>query len=191
MSFWTRVQGQPNGAAKVNGPGATTHATRGDGAAQRAESAALLRAAARMWEGSETQSRLIDGALTGATESAQSLRQTASQAESVATSGEELASSANELAASIEEMTVGATSLAASIAETGASIEETSLEAAARFESFDEWWEPFTLGVGPAGDYAQTLDDESRELLRARCQELLPAVPFTLNTWAWAARGLA
>lgn len=72
-----------------------------------------------------------------------------------------------------------------------ASIEETSLEAAARFESFDEWWEPFTLGVGPAGDYAQTLDDESRELLRARCQELLPAVPFTLNTWAWAARGLA
>ncbi len=72
-----------------------------------------------------------------------------------------------------------------------ASIEETSLEASARFESFDEWWEPFTLGVGPAGAYAQSRDDESRELLRARCAELLPDAPFTLSTWAWAARGVA
>lgn len=72
-----------------------------------------------------------------------------------------------------------------------ASIEETSLEASARFESFDEWWEPFTLGVGLAGDYAETRDNASRELLRARCEELLPAAPFTLNTLAWAARGVA
>ena len=72
-----------------------------------------------------------------------------------------------------------------------ASVEETSLEATAQFATFDEWWEPFTLGVGPAGAYAQTRGERSRELLRARCEELLPAAPFTLSTWAWAARGVA
>jgi SAM-dependent methyltransferase len=72
-----------------------------------------------------------------------------------------------------------------------ASVEETSVRASARFESFDEWWEPFTLGVGPAGAYAQSRDEESRERLRARCEELLPAAPFALSTWAWAARGVA
>jgi ubiquinone/menaquinone biosynthesis C-methylase UbiE len=71
------------------------------------------------------------------------------------------------------------------------SVEETSLEASADFASFDEWWEPFTLGVGPAGVYAQTLDEEARARLRARCEELLPAPPFTLSTWAWAVRGVA
>ncbi|MFL5964778.1 MAG: class I SAM-dependent methyltransferase [Gaiellaceae bacterium] len=78
------------------------------------------------------------------------------------------------------------------LAEAGlASVEETSFEATARFASFDDWWELFALGVGPAGTYAQTRDGESRERLRARCQELLPAAPFTLSTWAWAARGVA
>jgi SAM-dependent methyltransferase len=72
-----------------------------------------------------------------------------------------------------------------------ASVEETSHEASVRFASFDEWWEPFTLGVGPAGAYAQTRDEASREQLRARCEELLPAAPFTLSAWAWVARGVA
>jgi SAM-dependent methyltransferase len=72
-----------------------------------------------------------------------------------------------------------------------ASVEETSHEASVRFESFDEWWEPFTLGVGPAGAYAQTRDEASLQQLRARCEELLPAAPFTLSAWAWAARGVA
>jgi SAM-dependent methyltransferase len=72
-----------------------------------------------------------------------------------------------------------------------ASVEETNIEASARYDSFDEWWEPFTFGVGPAGAYAQSRDEESRERLRARCEELLPDAPFTLSTWAWAARGVA
>ena len=71
------------------------------------------------------------------------------------------------------------------------SVEETSLEASMQFASFEDWWEPFTLGVGPAGAYAQTRDKASRELLRTRCEELLPAAPFTLSTSAWAARGIA
>jgi SAM-dependent methyltransferase len=76
-------------------------------------------------------------------------------------------------------------------AEAGlASVAETSVEATSRFASFDEWWEPFTLGIGPAGAYVQSRGDESRERLRVRCEELLPAAPFTLSTWAWAARGV-
>jgi SAM-dependent methyltransferase len=70
-------------------------------------------------------------------------------------------------------------------------VRESTVEASARFATFDEWWEPFTLGVGPAGAYAQALDEPARERLRARCNELLPAPPFTLDTVAWAARGTA
>jgi SAM-dependent methyltransferase len=72
-----------------------------------------------------------------------------------------------------------------------ASVEESTVEATREFESFDEWWEPFTLGVGPAGAYAKGLDDAARERLRARCEEMLPPPPFTVSSTAWAARGLA
>ncbi len=71
------------------------------------------------------------------------------------------------------------------------SVEETSVGASVEFASFEEWWEPFTLGVGPAGAYARTLDEPARERLRARCADLFPSAPFTLSPTAWAARGLA
>ena len=59
------------------------------------------------------------------------------------------------------------------------------------YASFEEWWEPYTLGVGPAGDHVAGLDDGARELLRARCAELLPAGPFEVEASAWSvvARG--
>jgi hypothetical protein len=68
-------------------------------------------------------------------------------------------------------------------------VEETELGASVECSSFDEWWDPFTLGVGPAGSYAQGLDEGHRSKLRDRCRELLPDPPFTLHTFAWAARG--
>jgi ubiquinone/menaquinone biosynthesis C-methylase UbiE len=71
------------------------------------------------------------------------------------------------------------------------SVRETELEASVQFASFEDWWEPFTFGVGRAGAYAGTLAEPAREELRARCLHLLPPAPFTLNTVAWAARGLA
>ena len=58
-----------------------------------------------------------------------------------------------------------------------------------RFGGVDEWWEPHTLGVGPAGAHVAGLDGERREALRARCRELLPSVPFELSASAWWARG--
>ena len=57
--------------------------------------------------------------------------------------------------------------------------------------SFEEWWEPFPLGVGPAGAFVASLDPEQRNRLRDRCRELLPPAPFTITARAWAARGLA
>ena len=71
------------------------------------------------------------------------------------------------------------------------SVQETTLASSVRFASFDVWWEPFTLGVGPAGVYAAALDEPARAELQARCRELLPAAPFTVDSAAWAARGTA
>ena len=56
---------------------------------------------------------------------------------------------------------------------------------------FDEWWEPFTLGVGPAGSYLAGLDDAKREELRAHCAALLPAGPFEVSATAWVVRARA
>ena len=53
--------------------------------------------------------------------------------------------------------------LAELLAEAGlASVREATTEAKADFSSFEDWWEPFTLGVGPAGAYATALDDTAR-----------------------------
>jgi SAM-dependent methyltransferase len=70
-------------------------------------------------------------------------------------------------------------------------VEETTLGARSTFETFDEWWEIFQLGVGPAGAYAKSLDDERRTRLRELCRGQLPTEPFTIEAHAWAARGVA
>jgi SAM-dependent methyltransferase len=69
-------------------------------------------------------------------------------------------------------------------------IEAGVLTAAVEHPSFEEWWEPFTLGVGPAGAYTAGLDPERRDLLRELCRERVPAAPFAVEARAWAARGL-
>jgi SAM-dependent methyltransferase len=70
-------------------------------------------------------------------------------------------------------------------------VEETVVSGDLEHPSFEEWWEPFTLGVGPAGAYVAGLDPERRSALRERCRALLPGGPFTVTARAWAARGLA
>jgi hypothetical protein len=57
-----------------------------------------------------------------------------------------------------------------------------------RFETFTDWWEPFTLGVGPAGAYVSQLDQAQREALRTRCAQLLPPARFRLSASAWSVR---
>jgi SAM-dependent methyltransferase len=70
-------------------------------------------------------------------------------------------------------------------------VDDTDLAVRVDYASFDDWWEPFTLGVGPAGTYVAGLDAVGREELKERCRQLAPAAPFTLEAIAWAARGRA
>jgi SAM-dependent methyltransferase len=70
-------------------------------------------------------------------------------------------------------------------------VEQHVLEVRVEHETFEDWWEPYTLGVGPAGAFVAGLDDQSRATLRDRCRAALPPAPFVLTARAWAARGVA
>lgn len=61
----------------------------------------------------------------------------------------------------------------------------TTLTVRATFQTFDEWWEPFTLGVGPAGAYLALIEAPQREHVRARCAEILPSARFDVAASAW------
>ena len=67
-------------------------------------------------------------------------------------------------------------------------VEEESLTVTVEHQTFDEWWEPYTLGVGPAGAYVAGLDPEAHEELRERCRERLPDLPIVISASAWSAR---
>ena len=65
-------------------------------------------------------------------------------------------------------------------------IEQTLVAVDVEHPSFDEWWDPFTLGVGPAGAYVSSLEAGDRDRLREQCRSLLPQPPFTVTAQAWA-----
>ena len=68
-------------------------------------------------------------------------------------------------------------------------VEEMGLDITMQHSGFDEWWVPYTGGVGPVGSYFALLSDEHQVALRERCRSLLPKGQFTLVSRAWAARG--
>jgi SAM-dependent methyltransferase len=70
-------------------------------------------------------------------------------------------------------------------------IEESLLSISVAHPSFEDWWEPYTLGVGPAGSYVVSLHPRRQARLRELCRELLPSPPFVMTARAWTARGLA
>jgi SAM-dependent methyltransferase len=72
-------------------------------------------------------------------------------------------------------------------------VEEGELVVSADYESFDDLWEPFTKGVGPAGGYASSLEPERQEALRVELARRLgdPDGPFRLSARAWYAVGTA
>jgi SAM-dependent methyltransferase len=69
-------------------------------------------------------------------------------------------------------------------------IRETVLSVSVEHPSFDDWWKPYTMGVGPAGTYTAGLDPTRRTRFRDRCREKLPEARFTVTAQAWAARGV-
>lgn len=72
-------------------------------------------------------------------------------------------------------------------------VREQALEIALRFASFQDYWDPFLLGQGPAGEYVKGLDPAKRQRLRAAVRDRLPRSSgnFALKARAWAVRGLA
>jgi len=70
-------------------------------------------------------------------------------------------------------------------------IEDAILSVNVAHPTFEEWWQPFTLGVGPAGSYTAGLDPDRRRQLRDLCHERYPNEPFVVTALAWAAKGLA
>jgi trans-aconitate methyltransferase len=68
-------------------------------------------------------------------------------------------------------------------------IDDQPLEISVRFGSLDDWWEPFTFGIGPSGAYVASLDEEHRAALRRRCAERIGLTdqdaPFDLPARAW------
>ena len=72
-------------------------------------------------------------------------------------------------------------------------IEVAGLTIEQRFESFDDYWQPFLLKTGPAGAYVASLDPTGQAALRDRVRRRLlgdePDRPFVLHSRAWAVRG--
>ncbi|WP_028063777.1 class I SAM-dependent methyltransferase [Solirubrobacter soli] len=66
-------------------------------------------------------------------------------------------------------------------------IEATEHEVPFKPATFEEWWDPFELGVGPAGQYVASLDDERRVAVRERSRETLATAKPAV---AWVARGV-
>ena len=68
----------------------------------------------------------------------------------------------------------------------------TAVDVPTRFESFEDYWQPFLGGQGPAPAYAMSLDDAARSRLRDRLRERMPIEAdgsIALAARAWAIRG--
>jgi ubiquinone/menaquinone biosynthesis C-methylase UbiE len=66
-----------------------------------------------------------------------------------------------------------------------------ALTARAAYAGFDDFWEPFTYAIGPAGQYLDSLGSEQQAHVRESCRAALPDGPFSLDARAWYARGTA
>jgi SAM-dependent methyltransferase len=65
-----------------------------------------------------------------------------------------------------------------------------TLETSVDYAGFDDYWEPFTGGAGPAtGAFYASLDDAGKVTLRDTVRASLPQGPFTLPARAWLALG--
>ncbi|QEC46476.1 class I SAM-dependent methyltransferase [Baekduia soli] len=72
-----------------------------------------------------------------------------------------------------------------------ADVEVQPLDVLAGYEDFDDFWEPLTGGVGPAGEWCASLAPDAQVALREECRRRLgdPQGPFELPARSWAARG--
>jgi SAM-dependent methyltransferase len=69
-------------------------------------------------------------------------------------------------------------------------VQSTTVRASLEHPTFESWWQPFELGVGPTGLYLAGVDEGRRAAVRQRARALVPRAPFTHDVRAWAARGV-
>jgi hypothetical protein len=69
-----------------------------------------------------------------------------------------------------------------------ARVQSARLTVEVPFETFDEWWEPLTRGVGSGGAYVQALGEPRRQALRDRLERALGSAPSTVSVSAWCVR---
>lgn len=69
-------------------------------------------------------------------------------------------------------------------------VDDGKIAARADYASFDDFWEPFTNAVGPAGQYLASRDADQQEAIRDACRARLPDGAFSLDAHAWYARGV-
>jgi SAM-dependent methyltransferase len=73
-------------------------------------------------------------------------------------------------------------------------VKEQAISIDMRFDSFDDYWQPFLCGQGPAGSYAASLPEHARATLMQRLRQRLIGESdraFVLRSRAWAVRGVA
>ena len=70
-----------------------------------------------------------------------------------------------------------------------ADVEGGGVEVSTRFDDFDDYWEPFLAGQGPAGVYVAGLSDAGRAALRDELAASVGPGPFDLTATAWWVRG--
>lgn len=74
------------------------------------------------------------------------------------------------------------------------SVEVTAIDIATPFASFEDYWQPFLGGQGPAPAYAMSLAEPVRARLRERIRERIPvqadgSIALTARAWAIRATG--
>jgi SAM-dependent methyltransferase len=69
-------------------------------------------------------------------------------------------------------------------------VEVRAIDIPTLFADFDDYWQPFLGGQGPAPAYAMALDEAARARLRGRIEKRLDSSggPISLTARAWAAR---
>jgi SAM-dependent methyltransferase len=70
-------------------------------------------------------------------------------------------------------------------------IEDELITVEVEHASFDEWWAPFLLGVGPAGRYVEQLGPERQLQLREGCRQRTGDAGPKVSAGAWAVRARA
>ena len=70
-------------------------------------------------------------------------------------------------------------------------VEVDKLIVAAQYESFEDYWLPFTAGIAPSGAFCASLPRARREALKQACFRRLgrPAGRFELTARAWVVTG--